>query len=125
MLVWDSSVSIHLGACFDTFHLERAYRRKGLAFEALELFLGYATRRNQEPPGLALSPYQLVVRIGGSNSPSQSLFKRLGFIVSKEVPVFDEVEMRWHWDETGLQPELSEGAVRSLWGNGGQIVYYP
>ncbi|CAE6520600.1 unnamed protein product [Rhizoctonia solani] len=104
---------------------ERGYRRKGLAFEALQMFLSYTTRRDQDVPGLALDPYQLVVRIGGSNAPSRELFKRLGFVVSKEVAVFDEVEMRWHWDESGVQPELSGETIQSLWGNGGQIVYYP
>ncbi|KAG8691269.1 hypothetical protein FRC11_005427 [Ceratobasidium sp. 423] len=104
---------------------ERGYRRKGLAFEALQLFLNYITRRDQDVPRLELNPYQLVVRIGGSNAPSRELFKRLGFVVSKEVAVFDEVEMRWHWDENGVQPELSEEAIQSLWGNEGKIIYYP
>jgi RimJ/RimL family protein N-acetyltransferase len=104
---------------------EREYRRKGLAFEALQMFLNYTTRRDLEPPGLALDPYQLVVRIGGSNAPSRELFRRLGFVVSKEVVVFDEVEMRWHWNENGIEPELSEEAVQSLWGGGGQIIHYP
>ncbi|KAJ1311585.1 hypothetical protein OPQ81_010066 [Rhizoctonia solani] len=103
---------------------ERGYRRKGLAFEALQMFLSYTTRRNLDPPGLELDPYQLVVRIGGSNAPSQELFKRLGFVVSKEVVVFDEVEMRWHWDENGVQPELSDDVIQLLWGDGGRIVHY-
>ncbi|CAE6422307.1 unnamed protein product [Rhizoctonia solani] len=93
---------------------ERGYRRKGLAFEALQMFLSYTTTRDQDVPGLALDPYQLVVRIGGSNTPSRELFKRLGFVVSKEVEVFDEVEMRWHWDESGVQPELSRETIQSL-----------
>ena len=96
-----------------------------MAFEALELFLGYATARKLEPPGLALSPYQLVVRIGASNIPSRSLFGRLGFVVSKEVPVFEEVEMRWRWSPAGVQPVLSEETVRSLWGPRGNIIKYP
>ncbi|KAF8604975.1 N-acetyltransferase 9-like protein [Ceratobasidium sp. AG-I] len=104
---------------------EREYRRKGLAFEALELFLSYATARSLGPPGLALSPYQLVVRIGASNIPSRSLFERLGFIMSKEVPVFEEVEMRWRWSPDGARPALTEEAVRSLWGTGGNLINYP
>jgi RimJ/RimL family protein N-acetyltransferase len=107
------------------FYVERAYRRKGLAYEALQLFLSYTTRRNQEPPGLALSPYQLVVRIGGSNIASRELFKRLGFVISKEVVVFNEVEMRWCWDGQGPQPERFEERILSLWGDGGAIVHYP
>lgn len=88
------------------------------------LFLTYATARNLEPPGLALSPYQLVVRIGASNVPSRTLFERLGFVVSKEVPVFEEVEMRWRWSPDGAQPALSEEAIRSLWGAGGNLIEY-
>ncbi|QRV76153.1 GNAT family acetyltransferase [Ceratobasidium sp. AG-Ba] len=101
---------------------EREYRRKGLAQETLGLFLNYVT---QESLGLALSPYQLVVRIGTSNAPSRALFERLGFIVSKEVAVFDEVEMRWCWDMTGSQPAISEDTIRALWGSGGKLVDYP
>ncbi|QRV90965.1 GNAT family acetyltransferase [Ceratobasidium sp. AG-Ba] len=101
---------------------EREYRRKGLAQETLGLFLNYVT---QESLGLALSPYQLVVRIGTSNSPSRALFERLGFIVSKEVAVFDEVEMRWCWDVMGSQPAISEDMIRALWGSGGKLVDYP
>ncbi|KAH7345138.1 GNAT domain-containing protein [Rhizoctonia solani] len=104
---------------------ERGYRRKGLAFEALQMFLSYTTRQDQDVPGLGLDPYQLVVRIGGSNAPSQELFKRLGFAVSKEVAIFNEVEMRWRWVENGVQSESSEEAIRSLWGDGGQIVHHP
>ncbi|KAG8744430.1 hypothetical protein FRC10_010208 [Ceratobasidium sp. 414] len=101
---------------------EREYRRKGLAQETLGLFLNYVTR---EQRGLALSPYQLVVRIGSSNTPSRTLFERLGFVVSKEVAVFDEVEMRWHWDAAGAQPAVSESETKVLWGPSGRLVHYP
>ncbi|KAG8717109.1 hypothetical protein FRC08_008187 [Ceratobasidium sp. 394] len=101
---------------------EKEYRRKGLAQETLGLFLNYVT---QERQGLALSPYQLVVRIGSSNTPSRTLFERLGFVVSKEVAVFNEVEMRWHWDVTGAQPTVSESEIKALWGPSGRLVHYP
>jgi RimJ/RimL family protein N-acetyltransferase len=102
---------------------EQQYRRKGFAYEALGLFLSYATQAEQTD--LALSPYQFVVRIGSSNIPSRKLFERLGFTVSKEVPVFDEVEMRWHWDAAGSQPVFSETEVRALWGPRGKLLNYP
>ncbi|KAL0959146.1 hypothetical protein HGRIS_014433 [Hohenbuehelia grisea] len=95
---------------------EPAYRRKGLALEALQLMLGYATG---SPTGLFLpsgstditakaihvveipkSPLpvpatSLVTRISDSNEPSIKLFEKLGFSIVKRVPVFSEVEMRW------------------------------
>lgn len=89
------------------------------------MFLNYATSRNLGRLNLTLTPYQLVVRIGASNAPSRTLFERLGFIVSKEVPVFEEVEMRWHWSAEGKQLALSEEDVRSLWGTGGNLIEYP
>jgi RimJ/RimL family protein N-acetyltransferase len=101
---------------------ERQYRRKGFAYEALGLFLSYVTH---EQTGLALSPYQLVVRIGSTNVPSRTLFERLGFAVSKEVPVFDEVEMRWRWNAMGLRPVFSETDIKDLWGSGGKSLNYP
>ncbi|KAG8692384.1 hypothetical protein FRC09_011226 [Ceratobasidium sp. 395] len=101
---------------------EKEHRRKGLAQETLGLFLNYAT---QEQSGLALSPYQLVVRISSSNVPSRTLFERLGFVVSKEVAVFDEVEMRWRWDTAGAQPAVSKQEIEAVWGPSGKLVHYP
>lgn len=42
-------------------------------------------------PSHALAP---VARIGSSNIPSITLFEKLGFIVTKRVEIFDEIEMR-------------------------------
>ncbi|KAJ7029377.1 GNAT domain-containing protein [Mycena alexandri] len=89
---------------------EREYRRRGFAFEALQLMLGYATASSsgyflcenpssirealQDSP-LPISPTSLLVRISESNVPSIHLFEKLGFRVTKRVEVFTEVEMRW------------------------------
>jgi len=89
---------------------EPAYRRKGLAFEALRLMLTYATGAppssfcpNPDPTpgldtgkGLGIPPHALVARIGAANAPSIRLFETLGFRVTRRVEVFEEVEM--HWD---------------------------
>lgn len=54
-------------------------------------------------------PDSLVARIGASNAPSISLFRKLGFEISKHVEVFDEVEMRFAFDpETDLCHNISE-----------------
>lgn len=101
---------------------EPAYRRKGLAKEALRLFLSYATgeptsafgsettdgRSALSSAGLASSSSDgsdrsplpvptkaLVVKISQSNAPSIRLFEALGFHIVKVVAVFEEVEMRW------------------------------
>ncbi|KAJ8589845.1 hypothetical protein M405DRAFT_933225 [Rhizopogon salebrosus TDB-379] len=90
---------------------ELAYRRKGLALEALRLMLTYVTAppfspcaslpshtlsTPPPPPPLPLPvhPSRLVVRISRSNQPSIKLFLQLGFAVVRVVEVFDEVEMR-------------------------------
>jgi len=90
---------------------EPAYRRRGCAFEALQLFLSFATSYtpaagksndtlgSSSPPSSSLSrlpvaPSKLVVRIGEDNAPSISLFARMGFEVVKRVAVFHELEMR-------------------------------
>lgn len=69
---------------------EPRYRRSGRAHAALELLLAYVTA-----PPLALPPSSLVVRIGEANAPSVALFARLGFVETKRVEVFQEVEMRF------------------------------
>ncbi|KDQ23137.1 hypothetical protein PLEOSDRAFT_35735 [Pleurotus ostreatus PC15] len=67
---------------------EPDWRRKGLAIEALQLMLGYATTGS--PSGASL-----VTRISESNTPSIKLFQKLGFVITKRVEVFREVEMRY------------------------------
>ncbi|WOO82843.1 N-acetyltransferase 9 [Vanrija pseudolonga] len=72
---------------------EADFRRKGLAFEALQLFLTYAIHSDLQIP-----PANLIARIGSKNTASIALFERLGFKTVKVVSVWDEVEMRWGWD---------------------------
>jgi len=106
-------------------HLDRAFRRKGLATETLLLLLTYTTgqwsafihsrtrdqeiaysnlqpyldhiRATQSPRSLTsvITPDRLVARISDSNQPSICLFEKLGFTVVRRVKVFREVEMRW------------------------------
>lgn len=97
----DVTRSLYISSDFaSTFLLEQAYRRKGLALEALRLILQYATSPTLSVSNspLPVSPTSLVVRIGASNQASISLFTRLGFSVSKHVEVFDEVEMKFAYD---------------------------
>ncbi|KAH9931305.1 uncharacterized protein B0H18DRAFT_952812 [Fomitopsis serialis] len=88
---------------------EPAYRRRGLAHTVLQLFLSYATSAPRRPP-LSGSPRDalppiprtaLVARIGMRNAPSIALFAKLGFVETKRVEVFEEVEMRWRGAEGG------------------------
>jgi len=85
-----------------------ADRRRGLAQEALQLMLSYATGtphlfgvntdcRSTPSPLHILAAY-LVTRITESNEPSIRLFEKLGFKITKRVVVFEEVEMRWRAD---------------------------
>ena len=124
---------------------EPSFRRKGLALEALQLMLGYATgqpkafavdmittdrsrvtttyttnlnssksdltsskscssaslssiiyhRQNFDDSPLRIPPSCLVTRISDTNIPSIRLFEKLGFVVTKRVEVFREVEMKY------------------------------
>jgi len=80
---------------------EKAFRRKGLASQALQALFSYATS-TEYPPQLPISPTNLVVRIGESNGPSIMMFEKLGFTISKRVEVFQEVELRLK------EPEISQ-----------------
>lgn len=83
---------------------ERPYRRQGMALEALQLLLRYATTTSDpSTTNLPVAPTSLVVRIGACNMPSIALFRKLGFSVSKHVDVFDQVEMKFAWDATQAQ----------------------
>lgn len=73
---------------------EPTYRRHGLARAALELLLSYAAAPDAPAP-LPVPRTRFVARIGAENVPSIALFEKLGFIVTKRVEVFGEVEMRW------------------------------
>ncbi|KAJ3505232.1 hypothetical protein NLJ89_g7525 [Agrocybe chaxingu] len=88
---------------------EPSFRRKGLAIEALQLMLGYATGcpeafstqfpssslHNLPTSPLNISPHYLVTRINDTNHASIRLFEKLGFQVTKRVEVFHEIEMRY------------------------------
>lgn len=82
---------------------EPGWRRKGLAKEALELFLHYISQEPTPHPSGAdvsvASPFpvhadQMFARALLDNAPSIALFERVGFQRYKEVPVFNEVELR-------------------------------
>jgi len=91
-------------------------RRQGLANEALQLILEYATGLSRsyfvsaaghmaEPmqpvpsdsvnSGLHIPTSALVARINDTNTPSIRLFEKLGFQIARHVEVFGEVEMRF------------------------------
>ncbi|BEJ18099.1 hypothetical protein CspHIS471_0703760 [Cutaneotrichosporon sp. HIS471] len=70
---------------------EPEFRRKGIAVEALSLFITYAVHH------LPLSPRHFIARIGTANHASISLFERLSFGKVKVVEVWSEAEMRWGW----------------------------
>ncbi|GMK60005.1 hypothetical protein CspeluHIS016_0902220 [Cutaneotrichosporon spelunceum] len=70
---------------------EPEFRRKGIAAEALSLFITYAVHH------LPLGPRHFIARIGTANEASISLFERLGFGKVKVVEVWSEAEMRWGW----------------------------
>jgi hypothetical protein len=65
--------------------------------------LSYATFQDDPLQPSLISPLPLprkalVVRIGVDNAPSISLFEKLGFIVTKRVEIFQEVELRINKD---------------------------
>jgi len=72
---------------------EKAFRRKGLASQALQVLFSYAVS-TEHAPHFPASPSDFVVRIGEANEPSIKMFEKLGFAISKRVEVFQEVEMR-------------------------------
>lgn len=79
------------------YNLEPAYRKKGVAFSALNLMFGYATSPDG-PEVLRIKPEKLVARIGEDNMGSIRLFEKLGFQITKRVAIFHEVEMRHRGD---------------------------
>ncbi|CDO69832.1 hypothetical protein BN946_scf184803.g30 [Trametes cinnabarina] len=89
---------------------EPAYRRRGIAQTALQLLLSYATDPASPSP-LPVPKDRLVARIGDKNAPSIRLFEKLGFAITKRVPVFDEVELRYAG--TNKAPWIS-GTVKTL-----------
>ncbi|EPS95687.1 hypothetical protein FOMPIDRAFT_1131879 [Fomitopsis schrenkii] len=99
---------------------EPAYRRRGLAHTVLQLFLSYATSaaKASATTNLAGIPpiprTRLVARIGMQNAPSIALFEKLGFVETKRVEVFGELEMRWRAGAAGPQGEWKRGEVRAV-----------
>ncbi|CAL1697196.1 unnamed protein product [Somion occarium] len=84
-----------------------AYRRRGYASRALQLLLSYATSPSSPAP-LPIPPHVLVVRIGEGNGASLRVFERLGFVITKRVEVFKELEMRFR----GSTDVWKQGVVR-------------
>ncbi|OCB89514.1 acyl-CoA N-acyltransferase [Sanghuangporus baumii] len=110
--------------------LERPHRRNGLATEALQLLLSFATSFHHHPPlpssdnafahshSLPISAAKLIARIGAKNSASQALFAKLGFVETRRVEVFDEVEMRLVDDDLPRRVrEWPKGTVVELEGD--------
>ncbi|KAL5518363.1 hypothetical protein ACEPAH_45 [Sanghuangporus vaninii] len=110
---------------------ERTHRRNGLATEALQLLLSFATSFHYHPSppssnnasmhphshSLPISADKLVARIGAKNSASQALFAKLGFVETRRVEVFDEVEMRLVSDDLPRRvQEWAKGTVVELEG---------
>lgn len=66
---------------------------------------------------LNIRPSQFIARIGADNTASLRLFGRLGFGQVKLVEVWNEIELRWGWDENPIakaqqwSPDLLEGRV--------------
>ena len=81
-------------------HAEPTYRRKGLAHTALQLMLAYATDASSPHP-LPVPRDRLVVRIGERNEASRRLFEKLGFVLTKRVAVFEELELRYNGADGG------------------------
>ncbi|KIK64061.1 hypothetical protein GYMLUDRAFT_161710 [Collybiopsis luxurians FD-317 M1] len=93
---------------------EPSFRRKGFAKEALQLMFSYVTGcppqyftqhpQTDRPPTLQhhikmpnlVPPTCLITRISDTNLPSIKLFESLGFRITKEIKVFEEVEMGWY-----------------------------
>ncbi|KAG8926049.1 hypothetical protein FRC03_011146 [Tulasnella sp. 419] len=101
---------------------EPAYRRKGLALAALKLLLNYASSPSQP---LKISPRHFLARISATNEPSISLFSKLGFVKSKYVEVFDELELRWCHDAEWLDDTERVGTERvKWWGCEMQVIEY-
>jgi hypothetical protein len=72
-------------------------------------------------PPLSVLPSSLIVRIGASNEASISLFRKLGFGKSKLVAAFDEVELKFGWNEE--KGEMGEGNV-AIWKEGFEERFY-
>ncbi|KAL5495892.1 hypothetical protein ACEPAI_1356 [Sanghuangporus weigelae] len=108
---------------------EKSYRRTGLATEALQLLLSFATSFHYDPSppssnsdnavahphSLPISADKLFALIGVKNSASQALFAKLGFVETRRVEVFDEAEMRLVDDDLSRRAkEWAKGTIVEL-----------
>jgi RimJ/RimL family protein N-acetyltransferase len=82
---------------------EPSSRGKGLAMEALQLFMAYAVSKL----GIRL----FTAKIGMSNAPSLALFAKLGYTEVKRVEVFQEVHLQLAIEGDVLQQMLTAGAA--------------
>lgn len=119
---------------------ESAYRRQGLASEALRLVMAYSDRAQEQGRLLPAAqrqelaaagdekgtgaahthlPVTYVAKIGLGNTASRNLFARLGFVEHKLVEVFGEVELRL--PPTVPRPIEAPGAHAYLWPRPGHV----
>ncbi|GJD11438.1 N-acetyltransferase 9 [Galdieria sulphuraria] len=83
---------------------ETSYRRLGLATEAVQLLLLFVNRY------LGLNTF--IAKIATGNTASLGLFRRLGFEIYRQVPVFSEVHLR----KTDVDPvEVQLGSWKRDW----------
>lgn len=77
--------------------------------------MSYATAPDSPAP-LPIRSNALVVRIGEKNEASIRLFEKLGFVITKRVEVFEEVEMRYcgGGGGDGKSNDWRKGLVRVL-----------
>ena len=98
----DADAPPHMSGELNVMIAVDAYRRQGLASEALRLLFHYVTARptplphgeSQGPSPLMLDPTHIFARIHESNAASRALFEELGFVVGKESNVFSEMELQ-------------------------------
>ena len=77
------------------------------------MMLSYATDVGAPAP-LPVPRERLVARIGEANAPSIRLFEKLGFVVTKRVAVFEEVELRYAAGKANEEPRWVAGEVKYL-----------
>lgn len=101
---------------------EQSSRRKGLACEALQMFMAYAHSK--------LAVHTFRVKIGDDNLPSLKLFGRLGFVQIGHSHIFEETELELSTKIVdGLQNELvktlHQQAADLQYGDYDQLVQEP
>ena len=82
---------------------EPGSRGKGLAHEALQLFMAYAASR--------LGIRMFTAKVGEANAASLALFAKLGFVEVKRVPVFQEVHLQLAVEGRVLERLQAAGAA--------------